>query len=293
MPILQPTKPKLLTQVGTKLKSEVSSFADWLFSYMPEPIKKEVNKKVETLKSQVNSIFEKFYKNKPTIRESKTAIEGFAKQYVVEGIAGTDAVTFLNGVKAEVMNLLSKNCQTKVNMVLSCEMERVDMKSGEVTNTVAPFVSMTEIVLGGTDVGELCDKASDQILKSVAKFQMMGSNWTLKSVSRLEINAAAYKPLKGKSHIELPSELAAKKAIVNMTNEDQACFKWCITRALNPVERNSERITKLLRIRATKLNWVGIEFPVAADEKVTKGLKGTIMLESIYLGMNLAKVSSH
>ena len=87
-------------------------------------------------------------------------------------------------------------------MVLSCEMERVDMRSGEVINTVAPFVSKTEVVLEGTDVGELCNKASDKILESIAKFQMMGSNWRLKSVSRLEINTTAYKPLEGKSHIK-------------------------------------------------------------------------------------------
>ena len=44
-PILQPTKPELFTQEQTKLKSEVSTFADWLISYVPEPIKKEVNKR--------------------------------------------------------------------------------------------------------------------------------------------------------------------------------------------------------------------------------------------------------
>jgi hypothetical protein len=48
-------------------------------------------------------------KHKSIIRESKTAIKGFAKQYVVDGIAGTDAVIFLNFVKAEVVNLLGNN----------------------------------------------------------------------------------------------------------------------------------------------------------------------------------------
>ena len=47
-------------------------------------------------------------------------------------------------------------------------------------------------------------------------FQMRGSNWRLKSVRRLEINNVAYTPLKGKSYIPLPKELAAKKAIVNL-----------------------------------------------------------------------------
>ena len=88
------------------------------------------------------------------------------------------------------MDLLSKNRQTTVNMVLLCEMERVDMKSGEVTYTVAPFVSKTEIVLEGTDVGELCNKASDRILESIAKFQMIDSDWRL----TVDICASGFHP---------------------------------------------------------------------------------------------------
>ena len=38
-----------------------------------------------------------------------------------------------------------------------------------------------------------------------------------------------------------------KKAIINLKNEDDECFKWAITRALNPVEQNSERIDRKLR----------------------------------------------
>jgi hypothetical protein len=103
VPVLQPTNPTLLGRVkqsfnvlGNKIKSETNTFADWLISYVPEPMKKEVNTKVEALKAHVNFIFNKFYKNKPVIKETKRAIKGFAKQHVVDGIAETDAVTFLN-----------------------------------------------------------------------------------------------------------------------------------------------------------------------------------------------------
>jgi len=256
-------------QLAKPIKQAVSTTHDWIMNKVPQPVKNVVDAGFHKLKNEITKLFGKT-KNKPAIRESKTAIKGFAKQYVVDGIAGVDAVTFLNSVKAEVVNLISKNRQTKVNMVLSCEMERVDMKSGEVINTVAPFVSKTEVVLEGTDVGELYNKATDRILESIAKFQMMGSNWRLKFVSRLEINTTSYKPLEGKSYIKLPPELEAKKAIINMKNEDNQCFKWCVTRALNQVEHNSEKITKQLKIQATKLNWEGIEFPVAVDENVTK-----------------------
>jgi hypothetical protein len=83
----------------------------------------------------------------------------------------------------------------------------------------------------------------------------------------MDINTFVYKPLKGSSYIPLPKELGVRKAIINMKNEDNECFKWCIARALHPVERDSERITKILRLQAEKLDWRGIEFPVAINGK--------------------------
>ena len=71
-----------------------------------------------------------------------------------------------------------------------------------------------------------------------------------------------YVPLGGSSYILLPKFLAAKKAIINLKNEGDECFKWAITRALNPVEKNSERIDKKLREKSEVLNWDSLKFPV-------------------------------
>jgi hypothetical protein len=98
------------------------------------------------------------------IRESKSAIKGFTKQYTIDGWNGTDADRFLKTVKPKVISLLSKNRQTKINMVLTCTMERVDMKSGEVISDDIPFLSRTGIILESTDVNEAHDEAVEKIV---------------------------------------------------------------------------------------------------------------------------------
>ena len=50
-----------------------------------------------------------------------------------------------------------------------------------------------------------------------------------------------------------------------MKNKDQQCFKWGVTRALNPVECHLERV-KDLRKLSEKYNWNGIEFPTPCSE---------------------------
>ena len=173
-------------QLAKPIKQAVSTTYDYIVDKVPQPIKNVVADGFYKLKNVVNKLFNKS-KKRPIIRESKSAIKGFAKQFVVDGIEGNDAATFLNNAKEEVVNLIGTNRQTKVNLVLSCEMEKVDIKSGEVTNTVALFVSKTVVVLEGTDVGEVFNEASHKISESIARFQMRGSNWRFKSVSRLEI----------------------------------------------------------------------------------------------------------
>ena len=53
-----------------------------------------------------------------------------------------------------------------------------------------------------------------------------------------------YVPLGGSTYIPLPKFLAAKKAIINLKNEDDECFKWAITRALNPVKKTLNVLIK-------------------------------------------------
>ena len=197
------------------------------------------------------------------IRETNSAIKGFTNQYTIDGSDGIDAMSFLNDVQPQVTDLMSKHRQKKINFILTCTMEKIDIKTGDTLSVNAPFLSKTGIVLDATDVRELYQNVSDKVMESMAKFEMQGSNWRFKRVVKLDINTAVYKPLKGNSYIPLPKKLAERKAIINMQNEDEHCFKWCITRALNPVNRDSERITKNLREQSENWNWTNIKFPVS------------------------------
>ena len=118
----------------------------------------------------------------------------------------------------------------------------------------AAFHSKAEVNLESTNSNDLFSKMKETVLKSSAKFQRQGSNWSFHSAFSLDLHTVKYVPLGGSSHIPLPKFLAAKKAIINLKNDDVECFKWAITRALNPVEKISERIDKKLREKSEVLN---------------------------------------
>ena len=62
---------------------------------------------------------------------------------------------FLNAVETQVTNLLARSRQSRVYLVLSCEMERPDMRTGEVVTANPFFRSDTVTIFDGTDLNEV------------------------------------------------------------------------------------------------------------------------------------------
>ncbi|XP_065664717.1 uncharacterized protein LOC136086350 [Hydra vulgaris] len=104
-------------------------------------------------------------------------------------------------------------------------MEPTDIKTGEPIITSAPFRTNNQVKLESTDLDGFYETAKLKILENLSSFQQLGV-YTIKV----------------KPYIPLDKNLAIKKAIINIKNEDNQCFKWCIARALNPTAKNSERI---------------------------------------------------
>ena len=131
---------------------------------------------------------------------------------------------------------------------------------GTVIEDIAFFSSLTEEVFDGTNLERLINDMFARILENMRNFQRGRSNWRFMRVERLEIQTEEMQVGK---FIHLPDWLAAKQAIINMKNEnDDECFKWCIGRSQNPVKKNAERITSLLREQCEEFDWSGISFPV-------------------------------
>ena len=88
------------------------------------------------------------------LKESKSALKKFAIQYRIDGSNGYDPESFLLNSRQPITNLMINSRQTKVKLILSCMMEKVDLKSGEVIAKETALHSKTEVHLEGTDCNE-------------------------------------------------------------------------------------------------------------------------------------------
>ena len=200
------------------------------------------------------------------IRKTASALNQFTNQYAIDAPDGYDPTSFLKTVKQSIISLLSNNTETKSQMILKCVFENTNLQTDETVTTEAAFRSITEIILESTNFDELYEIWKAKILESIDTFQNNGSGWIFKSIVSLEIHTVKYRPLSGSSYIPLPKYLADKKALINLKNDDQQCFKWAVTRALNSIDIHPERIDKKLRAKAETLNWDGITFPTPLSE---------------------------
>lgn len=164
--------------------------------------------------------------------------------------------------KPLVLRLMTENRQTAINLLLNCEMVRQDLISGDTETIIAHFRIRTTIYLEGNDDEEEFRIFLEIMEQGIFNFNQRGSNCMFQRVVNLEINLADYFPTDGSSYIPLPEKPNGKKAIINMKNQDNQCSKWSLTRALNPVKKDPQRITKLLMEQSENPNWDKIEFPV-------------------------------
>ncbi|XP_072017519.1 uncharacterized protein [Amphiura filiformis] len=145
-------------------------------------------------------------------------------------------------------------------------MEKPNLQTGKHMTKEALFTSTTDVNLEPTDLDELYNRWSERILENIASFQNCGSGWVFKSIVDLSVHTVTYKPMSGSSYIPTPKDIAKKKAIINLRNHDDQCFKYSITRGINPVYDNPNRVDKKLKAKSKELNWEDIPFPTSLKD---------------------------
>ena len=229
--------------------------------------KKQLLSKKQSLQTELEKI-------KPTtarrfeLIESRSTLKKFAVQYTVDGVKGYDPKTFLSAVRETVINFLKEHRNIKFKLILKCNMTKTNIGTGEVIHSPAAFQSNVEINLESTDLNDIYAIAVGKMLESLAAFQMQGSNWIFDSIIGLELHTVKYKPLNGSSFIQLPEYLRKKKAIINIQNKDNECFKWCILRHLHPTDNHPERVSSLKQYE-NELDLTNINFPMKLSD-ITK-----------------------
>ena len=219
-------------------------------------LSKQLEKKIKEAVEERKRIFNP--------RKEASAFKNYTNQYVINGVPKYDPIKFLKDAKPVLINILNSNQNIKIRLFLNCLMKRIDIDG---FTTIKPFAFHSKgnkLILESTDLYEIYDEIIDEIEEEIQKTQdAEGSGWVFVEVENLTLHTSIWDPINAGSYIDLPKELKNKKAIINMQNEDDECFKWCVLRALYPKDNHPERIDKDLKSKQDTLNMKGIRYPVS------------------------------
>ena len=165
---------------------------------------------------------------------------------------------FLTDAKSAITNIFNSNRNIKTALYLY-----VLMSQGETMEEFAFHSKGIKLILMETDENEIYDEMTEEIEEEMQKTEMAeGSGWRFERVIKLVLHTTRWEPLYGGSYIPLDPYLANKKALINMQNEDEKCFMWCVLQALYPKDTNPQRIDKDLKSKQDSINMDGIRYPV-------------------------------
>ena len=112
----------------------------------------------------------------------------------------------------------------------------VFVKANDPSITTDPsicLVSQPFEVYMDTRIEEQLMNAYKQFLNEITVFEGNGSGWILSHIESLDANLWELDPLKASSYHRLPQWIINKRAVRNIKNTDQECFKWAILAGLH------------------------------------------------------------
>ena len=229
---------------------------DYITPSRLEKLEKQLKKKIKKAEEEEERLF--------TPIKEKSAFKDYVTQYVIKGNPKYGPFEFLEIAKPHIINIMDKNRNIKVRLYLYCLMTRTDPDLGPITKKFAFHSIGKKVITEATDLIEVYHEMRDEIEEKIKQMDNAeGSGWVFFEVENLTLYTDIWDPIKGSSYIDLPKELKNKNAIINMKNEDNKCFLWCVLRALNPSkDKHPSRIDKDLKSKESTLNMEGIAYPV-------------------------------
>ncbi|XP_073999570.1 uncharacterized protein [Rhodnius prolixus] len=193
----------------------------------------------------------------------ETAHGGTLKTFFLPCTEASDAVEFLCS-QTETLHRLLRECleetdaPLKYNLVLEATFEN---PKGETCDRA--FKTKNKVLYEDSSILDCLSESYTKIATEMEESALKGSGWSVKNLDGVLLRVNRFQPLGGCSFIPLPPHIANKKAVINVQNTDDRCFKYAILSRL--VEKDPQRVSKYKNLEHS-YNFDCISFPTPLHE---------------------------
>ena len=179
-------------------------------------------------------------------------------------------------------------------MQLSAKINFISLKPGSDETRVMYTRSDNEEFMSGDDTNEIIKLLFESFLQRFEEnlqnkmrglqFEFDGINFSYYSFNKMSI-------YRGSTYTDTPKWLKDKKSTINPKNNDDKCFQYVVTLALNidNIEKNHQRISKIKPF-IDQYNWKDINFPPTNKDWRKLELNNDIALNILHIPHNTKKI---
>ena len=154
--------------------------------------------------------------------------------------------------------------------------------------------SDNEEFMSGDDTSDIIKSFFESLLQRYEEnFQnkMRGSDFEFDGINFLYYDFNKTSIYRGGTYLDSPKWLKDKKSTINPKNNDDKCFQYTVTLALNldNIEKNPQRISKIKPF-IDQYNWKDIDFPATNKDWRKIELNNDIALNILYIPHNTKKI---
>ena len=224
--------------------------------------------------------------------------QGFEGNYLECMSNGNNSLSFdeyLELIKPYLNDLINVyKTKGEWKLQLSAEISFVSQKPDSDETCVMYTRSFCEEIMSGSETEEIMEKL---IMRLLQKYQdnlqnkMKGSEFIFNGVNYLFYDLNRITISRGGSYIKSTKWLKDKKCTINQKNNDNKCFQYATTLALNfnNIDKHPQRISKIKPF-IDNYNWNNINFPtVKKDWNKFELNNKNIALNILYVPFNTKK----
>ena len=198
---------------------------------------------------------------KATITDEQSAFKSYVNAFSISNInlKGLRGLSYLRHQEDRLKQFLNKNTGMKILIHVEALTEEGDN---------VKFKSRRYEVLNTNDVMDVMSSMADDIEKQIESSQLGKSNIVIEKINKITIHYDKYNPTRAGSYIELPKWVSSKKACINIKNEDNKCFKYCIQCSVFKIyeKDNPERMRHYNKLNDTIINWECMKYPCSRKD---------------------------
>ena len=199
--------------------------------------------------------------------KAKTDITIYIKKQKNE-MLGRDFVLIHNSIYDTILEQTKKLLEVKRSMKVQTAVEYTVTKAKQEPGDVA--VSNTRVENSKSE--QVTESGLDETLQNQKIYvenklnQIQMDSLAILQISKIIITVYSTRRARGSSYIPTPAPYNnAKCGLVNIQNEDEMCFKWCMKYHQTPQAKNNDRVSVLKKV-ADKYNYDNIEFPTTYED---------------------------